>query len=95
MSPMMMLLSVMGVLLVVLTILLIYRSTLEMHEDDQLFLSEGESHMAKEQQEIQASMSKVEPMLRWVGAACAVTLLAIVGLWLYTGLNQSNITNIR
>ena len=95
MSPMMMLLIVMGVLLAILTILLIYRSTLEMHEDDQLFLSEGESHMAKEQQEIQASMSKVEPMVRWVGAACGVTLLAIVGLWIYTGLNQSSITNIR
>ena len=95
MSPMMMLLILLGVLLAALTILLIYRSTLEMHEDDQLFLTEGESHMAKEQQELQVTMNKVEPMVRWVGAACAVTLLAIVGLWLYTGLNQSNITNIR
>ncbi len=88
MSPMTMMLIVLGVMLVVLTVLVIYRSTLEMHEDDQLFLAEGESHMAKEQAELQVKMGKIEPMVRWIGAASAVLLLAIVGLWIYTGLNQ-------
>ncbi|MBI2682403.1 MAG: hypothetical protein HYX26_04170 [Acidobacteriales bacterium] len=55
------LLIVFGVLLAVLIMLLIYRSTLEMHEDDQLFLTEGESGMAKEQAEVLAKLSKVEP----------------------------------
>ena len=36
-------------LTVVLIVLLIYRSTLSMHEDDQLFLGNSEAHMAKEQ----------------------------------------------
>lgn len=88
MSPMLMLAILLGVLLVVLTVLVIYRNTLEMHEDDQLFLAEGESHMAKEQAELQVKMNKIEPMVRWVGAASAVVLLALVGMWLYTGLNQ-------
>ena len=88
MSPMMMMLILLGVLLTILTVLVIYRNTLENHEDDQLFLSEGESHMAKEQAELQVKMGKIEPMVRWVGALSAVVLLAIVGLWLYNGLNQ-------
>ena len=88
MSPMMMMMILLGVLLAVLTVLMIYRNTLEMHEDDQLFLAEGESHMAKDQEELQRRMSKIEPMVRWVGAASAVLLLAIVGMWLYSGFNR-------
>jgi len=88
MTPMVMLLVLLGLLLTVLTVLLIYRSTLVMHEDDQLFLGSSESHMAKEQQELQSRLGKVEPALRWVGAVCGAILLVIVGLWLYGGLNQ-------
>ena len=42
MSPLVMLLSAWGVLTAILIILLIYRSTLTMQEDDQLFLDEAE-----------------------------------------------------
>ena len=89
MTPMMMLVILLGVLLTVLTVLLIYRSTLEMHEDDQLFLGNAESQMAKEQEELQGRMHKIEPLVRWVGAACGVVLLTLVGMWLYEGLNSS------
>lgn len=82
-------LIVLGVMLGILVILLIYRSTLEMHEDDQLFLASGESAMAKEQEEIQAKLGKVEPMVRWLGAACGVLLLTIAGMWVYNGLNNT------
>jgi len=43
------LLVVWGALTVVLIILLIYRSTLTMQEDDQLFLDDSASAMAKDQ----------------------------------------------
>jgi Tfp pilus assembly protein PilN len=88
MSPMFMLMALLGVLASVLVVLLIYRNTLEMHEDDQLFIGSAESHMAREQEELQAKMSKIEPMVRWVGAACGVVLLTIAGLWIYVGLNR-------
>lgn len=88
MSPMFMLMSLLGVLASILVVLLIYRNTLEMHEDDQLFIGSAESHMAKEQEELQAKMNKLEPMVRWVGAACGVVLLTIAGLWIYVGLNR-------
>ena len=88
MTPMMMLMILLGALSSILVVLLIYRNTLEMHEDDQLFIGSAESHMAKEQADLQIKMSKLEPMVRWVGALCGVVLLAIAGLWVYVGLNR-------
>src|SRR5438874_11640906 len=68
MSPIIMLLILWGAITLVLVALLIYRSTLSMHEDDQLFLSEGESAMAQEQAELQKKMSKLQPFVRACGA---------------------------
>ena len=62
MSMLMWPLAVWGVLTAVLVILLIYRSTLTMQEDDQLFLGESESHMEKEQIEIMAKVNKITPL---------------------------------
>jgi hypothetical protein len=91
MSTMMMLLILAGILAAVLTVLLIYRSTLEMHEDDQLFLSDGETQMAKDQADLQGKLSKIEPMVKVLGAACVLVLLTVAGMWIYQGLNQTNI----
>ena len=84
-----MLLVLFGLLAIILTVLLIYRSTLEMHEDDQLFLDQAESHMAKEQEEIQSKLTKIDPMVKVVGAACGVLLLTIAGMWVYQGLTSA------
>jgi len=88
MSTMIWLLIVWGVLTGVLIILLIYRSTLTMQEDDQLFLNESESHMEKEQVELLAKVNKINPLVKWLGAASGVLILVIAGLAIYTGLNQ-------
>lgn len=84
-----MLLILLAVMLVALTILLIYRSTLEMHEDDQLFLSSGESQMAKEQADLQVQLGKIEPAVKWLSAACGVVLLTIASIWVYQGLTST------
>jgi len=81
-------LAVWGVLTAVLIILLIYRSTLTMQEDDQLFLGESESHMEKEQIEIMAKVNKITPVVKWMGAASGLLLLVIAGLAVYQGLQQ-------
>jgi hypothetical protein len=81
-------LIVWGVLTGVLVILLIYRSTLTMHEDDQLFLDDSASGMAQEQAEIMAKLNKVTPFVKWLGAASGVLILVIAGLAIYQGLNQ-------
>jgi len=77
-----------GALTTVLIILLIYRSTLTMHEDDQLFLDESESHMEKEQIELMQKVNKVTPFVRWLGAASGVLILVIAGVAIYQGLQQ-------
>ena len=82
------LLIVWGVLTVVLVALLIYRSTLTMHEDDQIFLDEAESHMAKEQQELLAKVDRIGPPVRWLSAASGTLILVIAGLWVYEGLTR-------
>ncbi|HET7209940.1 MAG TPA: hypothetical protein VFI95_25430 [Terriglobales bacterium] len=87
MSPLFALAIAWGVLTAVLIVLLIYRSTLSMQEDDQLYLSDSESHMQKEQTEILAKMNKINPLVRWLGATSAILLLVMAGLGAYQLLN--------
>ena len=82
------LLIVWGVLTAALIALLIYRGTLTMHEDDQLFLGESEAHMAREQVEIMEKVNKLGPLLKVLGTASAVMILGIAGLAIYQGLTQ-------
>jgi hypothetical protein len=77
-----------GALTAVLVVLLIYRSTLTMHEDDQLFLDESASGMAQEQAEIMSKLNKVTPFVKWLGAASGALILVIAGVAIYQGLNQ-------
>jgi Tfp pilus assembly protein PilN len=76
-------LIVWGVLTAILIILLIYRSTLTMQEDDQLYLSDSESHMQKEQTEILTKVNRLNPFVRWLGAASGVLILVIAGIFIY------------
>lgn len=77
------LVTVWSVLTVVLVILLIYRGTLTMQEDDQLFLGDSEAHMAKEQDEIIQRVNKLGPFVKILGTLSAVLVLAIAGLAVY------------
>ena len=77
-----------GVLIAALIALLIYRGTLTMQEDDQLFLGESESHMAQEQQEIMAKVNRLGPFVKTLGTASAVLILTIAGIAIYQGLTQ-------
>ncbi len=88
MSPLVWMLIVWGVLTSVLIVLLIYRSTLTMQEDDQLFLGDSESHMEQEQIQLMHKVNKINPFVRWLGAASGLLILVIAGLAIYQGLNQ-------
>ena len=81
------LLIVWGVLTAVLVVLLIYRSTLTMHEDDQLFLDEAESHMQQEQVENTRKMDKIAPYVRVFGAASALLIVLIGVKWIMAQMN--------
>lgn len=88
MSPLLWLLVVWGVLTALLIVLLIYRSTLTMQEDDQLFLGESESHLQKEQMEVMRKVNRIGPYVKVLGTLSGVMILVIAGLAIYQGLNQ-------
>lgn len=89
MSPLMMLLIAWGAITVVLVVLLIYRSTLTMHEDDQLFLDDSSIHMQEEQIALQRRMSRLEPFVRLLGVASGLLIVVIAGVWIWQGINQN------
>jgi len=89
MSTLFELLIAWGVLTAALIIVLIYRGTLTMHEDDQLFLGESESHMAREQVEIMAKVDRLGPFVKVLGTLSAVLLVAIAGIAVYQQMTQA------
>jgi hypothetical protein len=88
MSLITLLLIVWAALTAVLVILVIYRSTLTMREDDQLFLDDSASHMEQEQKELLAKVHKLNPFVNMLGATSGVLILVIAGMWVYRGLSQ-------
>ena len=67
MEPMSVLLTIWGVLTTVLVVLLIYRSALARHEDDELFLTSAEAHFEREQQELTVRMDRLRPFAQCTG----------------------------
>jgi uncharacterized membrane-anchored protein YhcB (DUF1043 family) len=89
MSPLGWLATVWGVLTGVLVILLIYRSTLTMQEDDQLFLDDTKSSMEQEQIELMSKVNKLNPFVKVLGAASGIMFLVLAGMFIYQGLNNT------
>ncbi|MBV9669919.1 MAG: hypothetical protein JOZ43_03095 [Acidobacteriales bacterium] len=84
MPPMMAtLLIVWAALFALLIVLLIYRSTLVIHEDDQLFLADSEGYLKKEQDDVQRRMSKIAPLVRIAQIGTGLVTVLICGLWLW------------
>ena len=80
------LLAAWGLLTAILVLLLIYRGTLSIHEDDQLFLDPAQSHMQAEQAEVLKKVLRSTPVVRLFGAASGSLIVIIFGLWVYIGL---------
>lgn len=71
-----------------LIVLLIYKSTLTMHEDDQLFLDTTNSHMQEEQTELLTKVNKLTLPMRVFSIGSGVFLLAFLALLIYQKLNE-------
>ena len=83
MSLISVLLILWGFLTIILIVLLIYRSTLTMHEDDQLFLDDSESHMEREQKEVLQKFNRINPLIKVFGSASVLLILVTAGIWVY------------
>jgi hypothetical protein len=79
--------SVWGLFTIGLIILLIYRSTLTMHEDEQLYLDEANSHLQQEQTELLVKVNRLTKPVWVFGAGSGVLLLVLLGMFIYQGLN--------
>jgi len=90
MTPMTGLLIAWGVLTGILVILLIYKSTLSMHEDDSIMLNETESQMQKDRTEVLAKMRKITPIVKVLGTLSGLMILVIAGLFIYQGLTMAS-----
>ena len=77
------LLIVWGAITVVLICALIYRSTLETHEDDQIFLDAAGESMANEQRMLVARIQRLNRPITGLFAASAGLLLLTGGLWVW------------
>src|SRR5690348_4946926 len=76
-----------GVFAVGLIVLLIYKSTLTMHRDDQLFLDDASSHMHAEQTELLAKVNRLIIPTRVFSIGSGVFLMVLTAMWLYQKLN--------
>jgi hypothetical protein len=76
-----------GVFAIGLIVLLIYKSTLTMHRDDQLFLDDASSHMHEEQTELLAKVHRLTIPMRVFTIGSAVSLMVVAAVWLYQKLN--------
>jgi len=87
-GPILYLLIAWGIITAIFLILLIWRSLLESHEDDQIFIDASQNHMAKEQQELLAKINTLSRPIMTSGVTAGVLLLLIAGMWLYEGLKH-------
>jgi hypothetical protein len=80
--------GVFGLFAVGLIILLIYKSTLTMHEDDQLFLDDNNSHMQDEQTELLVKVNRLTVPMWVFSIGSGVFLLVLVAMVIYQKLNE-------
>lgn len=79
-----------GVFAIGLTILLIYRSTLTIHEDDQLFLSDANSSMQEEQTKLLTRVNQLRVPIWVFGGGTGLFGLLLLGLWISQKLAEAS-----
>jgi hypothetical protein len=87
-GPILYLLFAWGAITAVFIGLLIWRSLLTSHEDDQIFLDAAGEHMAREQRELIARITSLTRPLVMTGGLAGMLLLVIAGMWLWEGLKS-------
>jgi len=88
MSTLQLLLVAWGVVTAALICVLIYRSSVATHEEDQLFLDDAEAALASEQRAVVARLDKLRRPITVLTVVSGALLIVIAGLWLYQGLKS-------
>lgn len=74
-----------GIVTAALICLLIYRGTLESHEDDQIFLDSSGDSMANEQRAIVARIAVLSRPITLLIVASSLLILSAGAIWLWQG----------
>jgi len=80
---MVVLLIVFGAVVVLLIFVMIYRGTLEIHEEDRLFIDAVAQSMANEQSHLIARIEKVTLLVKILYWLSGLLFVVIVGLWIW------------
>jgi hypothetical protein len=80
--------AVWSALLTTLFILMVYRGTLNIHQEDQLFLGDvaQQSYEFEVQQEVGRKMDKVQPFVKVFTGASALATVVLVGYYVVNAL---------
>jgi hypothetical protein len=87
-GPLLYLLVAWSVATVIFIVLVIWRSLLSSHEDDQIFLDSAQEHMAREQRELIVKINALSRPIMTSGIAAGVLLLVMAGMFVYHGLKN-------
>lgn len=87
-GPILYLAIVWGVVTAVFFALVLWRSILTTHEDDQLCIDAAGDHIAQEQRELIAKITRLSKPIVTSGITAGVLLLVIAAMWLYEGLRS-------
>ncbi len=87
-GPIMYLLIVWGIVTATFLALLLWRSILTTHEDDQLCIDAAGELVAQEQRELIAKITRLSKPIATSGITAGALLLVIAGMWLYEGLKS-------
>ena len=90
-SPLYVCLGVWAVITAVFVVLMIYRSIIGMHEDDQLFLDSTETSMEQEQRLVQKKLARITPYTKGFGFASLGLAVVSAGIWVYQALTAASL----
>jgi multisubunit Na+/H+ antiporter MnhB subunit len=88
MSMLALVVTLFGIFAIGLILLLIYKSTLNMQSDEQLFLDDANSHMQEEQTELLTKVNRLTIPVRVFSIGSGVFLLVLVAMLIYQKLNE-------
>ena len=67
-------------------LMFLYRSLLDMKEEDHIILDNAESHLARDQDAIRRKTTVLSKYIKFVSVAWGVLAVVIFGLWVIEGL---------
>jgi hypothetical protein len=83
------LLMLSGVATAVLVVLIIYGNTLDIHEDEEIYINKKEEKlMGDDQRVLVARMERLKKLIFGLAVATGILLLSSASIWLYVGLTR-------